>query len=550
MEREAKRLRLRGIFVKPFDPAQLLQRVESALGSAGTAEEPGAERRRSSLKSEGHNGQISGLEALAQIANAITAMLDLDDVLKAIVEAAVRITGAEESSLLLLDEETGQLTMRASWNFDEEFARTLSLPVQDSLAGQAILSGQPVKIDQDTPQKIKTSYLVHSLLYCPLQARGRRIGVLGVDNRTPGKVITEEDTRILRVIADYAAVAIDNAQMYEHSETERSKLETILTQVGNEVIVVDFDQRILLINRAAQETFGTEVESIGLQAAEVLKNSDLIELIEAPGEAPRREEFGLPDKRIFDAQRTLIEGVGYAIVMQDITHLKELDRIKSEFVTAVSHDLRSPLTAILGYVELIAKAGEVNALQNEFIQKVQSSVVKITTLIDDLLDLGRIEAGLDSEREQIYLADLVREVAIGFNSTVAEKGLAIELDVAKGGSAMLGDKVRLRQMIGNLLDNAIKYSSEGDTISLKTWVEGDQIIFSIQDTGPGIPPADQPYLFDKFFRASNVPEDLPGTGLGLSIVKSIVERHNGRIWADSRLGEGTTFSVVFPAEQS
>jgi two-component system NtrC family sensor kinase len=242
--------------------------------------------------------------------------------------------------------------------------------------------------------------------------------------------------------------------------------------------------------------------------------------------------------------------VGYAIVMQDITHLKELDRIKSEFVTAVSHDLRSPLTAILGYVELIAKAGEVNALQNEFIQKVQSSVVKITTLIDDLLDLGRIEAGLDSEREQIYLADLVREVAIGFNSTVAEKGLAIELDVAKGGSAMLGDKVRLRQMIGNLLDNAIKYSSEGDTISLKTWVEGDQIIFSIQDTGPGIPPADQPYLFDKFFRASNVPEDLPGTGLGLSIVKSIVERHNGRIWADSRLGEGTTFSVVFPAEQS
>jgi len=110
-----------------------------------------------------------------------------------------------------------------------------------------------------------------------------------------------------------------------------------------------------------------------------------------------------------------------------------------------------------------------------------------------------------------------------------------------------GDPVRLRQMIGNLLENAIKYTPEGGTVTLEAASEDSQVIMRVSDDGPGIPPGDQPYLFDKFFRASNIPEDIPGTGLGLSIVKSIVDHHNGRIWVDSELGGGTTFTVVLPA---
>lgn len=111
---------------------------------------------------------------------------------------------------------------------------------------------------------------------------------------------------------------------------------------------------------------------------------------------------------------------------------------------------------------------------------------------------------------------------------------------------ILGAPIRLRQMIGNLLDNAIKYTPSGGWVEIEAKAEGDQVILTVSDNGPGIPAADQPYLFDKFFRASNTPQDLPGTGLGLSIVKSIVDSHDGRVWVDSVLGEGTTFTVVLP----
>jgi two-component system NtrC family sensor kinase len=227
--------------------------------------------------------------------------------------------------------------------------------------------------------------------------------------------------------------------------------------------------------------------------------------------------------------------------------LKELDRIKSEFVTTVSHDLRSPLTAILGYVELIERAGQVNEQQREFIQRVQLSVQQITNLVTDLLDLGRIESGVDSTRERTPIAVLARYAVEGLRGTAETKQVEVSIDLPEGLPLIEGDPIRLRQMIGNLLENAIKYTPEEGTVRLSAEAEEDQVILRIADSGPGIPPADQPYLFDKFFRGSNIEDSTPGTGLGLSIVKSIVDHHDGRIWVDSTLGEGSTFTVVLPA---
>ena len=131
-------------------------------------------------------------------------------------------------------------------------------------------------------------------------------------------------------------------------------------------------------------------------------------------------------------------------------------------------------------------------------------------------------------------------------STAEGKGLTLESDIPEELPMVLGAPIRLRQMIGNLLDNAIKYTPAEGIIHIEGEGESDQVILRVRDSGPGIPTADQPYLFDKFFRASNAPEDLPGTGLGLSIVKSIVDNHDGRIWVESDLGHGTTFTVVLP----
>jgi two-component system, OmpR family, phosphate regulon sensor histidine kinase PhoR len=544
---EAMRAGADDFLVKPFDAEHLLAAVGRALAAAHRGQQVIEAKAEARASTQSLERQLHELEALAHIGRTVTAMLDLDQVLTTVVESAVGLTEAEEGSLLLLDEESGELTMRASMNFDDEFARTFRLRVEDSLAGQVIASGQPVILDEGAPQKIKTSYLVHSLLYVPLRARGKTIGVLGVDNRKAGRTLTKQDMTVVMAMADYAAIAIENARLFNRSEAERVKLETILTQTEDGVIVVDADNRLLLMNRTASEALEAHEPLVGRSLVETLDHPQILALLRAPGNAPRREEIELKDGRVVNAQRTPIEGVGQAVVMQDITHLKELDRIKSEFVTTVSHDLRSPLTAILGYVELIERTGQVSDQQREFIRRVRSSVEQITALISDLLDLGRIEAGLDSARENTPLAVLARYAVETLRNTADMRQVTLEANLPEDLPLVNGDPIRLRQMIGNLLDNAVKYTPAGGRVGIEAAAEADQVILRVTDTGPGISPADQPYLFDKFFRASNAPDDISGTGLGLSIVKSIVDSHNGRIWVDSALGKGSRFTVVLPA---
>jgi len=247
------------------------------------------------------------------------------------------------------------------------------------------------------------------------------------------------------------------------------------------------------------------------------------------------------------AQYTTIPGVGAAITMQDITYLRQIDRLKSEFINTVSHDLRSPLTAILGYVDLLERVGPINDAQREFIQRVQNSVESITLLVNDLLELGRIEAGVDSQKEMVRLDTLVQLTTENMEAQVSERGQKLVTVFSTGGQIELrGNPIRLRQMLDNLIGNATKYTPDGGEITIELEEQDEQVIVRISDTGPGIPPADQPHIFEKFYRASNVPKGVGGSGLGLAIVKSIVDNHHGRIWVESVVGHGTTFVIVLP----
>jgi two-component system NtrC family sensor kinase len=287
---------------------------------------------------------------------------------------------------------------------------------------------------------------------------------------------------------------------------------------------------------------------LGLALPEAIDHPDLIRLVERKGDKStmRQAEIAFEDGRIFNAHMTTIEDVGHAVVMQDITHLKELDRIKSEFVSVVSHDLRSPLTAILGYVELLPRVGPINDAQEEFIRRVRGNVNHITALISDLLDLGRIEAGFDREMETYHLNRLIRDVVDGLRPSLEEKQQHLALQLAPHVPPNLGSPLRLRQAISNLVGNAVKYTPAGGTVTIETKLEGKQAVMRVRDTGVGIPFADQPYIFDKFFRAETVADSHQGTGLGLAIVKSVIERHHGRIWVESEPGQGSVFSVVLP----
>jgi signal transduction histidine kinase/DNA-binding response OmpR family regulator len=493
--------------------------------------------------------RMDEIETLAQLGRSITASLNLDYVLASVVDAAVDLTGAEEGSLLLLDDISGELYMRASRNFQEEFVRTFRLPIHDTLAGSVIRTGQAVLLDEQTPQKIKTSYLVHSLIYVPLQSRGQIVGVLGVDNRHNRTAFSDHHVKLVSTVADYAVIAIENAHLYTTATSDRNKLETILTNIQDGVIVLDPDQRFMLVNQTARAAFNLGDGSfIGKQFTDVIQKTELLELLKSPGSEhyPNQCEIELDDGRVFSAQFTPITDVGIAITFHDITYHKKLDRLKSDFVSTISHDLRSPLTAILGYIELLDRAGPINDLQRDFINRVQTSVHSITSLVNDLLNLGRIESGFDTRKETISLSEILNSSLTAVEERLKKGSLTLSKNYKKDLPPLYGNPIQIRQMVDNLLDNAIIYTPEGGKIKVEAQVDGKQLILLVSDTGNGIPALDMPYIFDKFYRASNTSSDIPGSGLGLSIVKSIIETHQGRIWVDSTIDKGTNVTVVLP----
>ena len=223
--------------------------------------------------------------------------------------------------------------------------------------------------------------------------------------------------------------------------------------------------------------------------------------------------------------------------------------MRSEFVNTVSHDLRSPLTSVIGYAELVERAGSLNENQRDFLKRIQDSVQHITSLINDLLDLGSIEAGLDNRREYIQLEGILRYTLEMLHGQIKSKRIKVNTEVAPSMPALRANPIRLRQVLDNVVGNAIKYSNANGEVKINIHAEGDQVILQVTDQGPGIASADQPHIFDKFYRGSNISSDFAGSGLGLAIVKTIVENHQGRIWLESTLGKGSSFFIVLPVHE-
>ncbi|MBI5934950.1 MAG: PAS domain S-box protein [Chloroflexi bacterium] len=325
--------------------------------------------------------------------------------------------------------------------------------------------------------------------------------------------------------------------------------DTIFNNIADGVVILDRQGRIVLINTAAAYAFGATPESVfGRPVTQAFPHPDLQSMLGRSAEdGLKYHEINFDDGRVFNAHYTLIPNVGSAITLQDITYLKELDHLKSDFVHTVSHDLRSPLTSVLGYAELIGRTGPLNDHQREFMGRLQASIQNITALVNDLLDLGRLEAGFDTRREIIQLENILGYTVDLLGGQISAHGLNVKFHAAPNLPALKANPLRLRQMLDNLIGNAIKYSHQGGEVTIELSAEDGQVILQVSDNGPGISQADQPHIFEKFFRGENVPEGVAGSGLGLAIVKSIVDSHQGRIWVESTLGQGSSFFVVLPA---
>ncbi len=332
------------------------------------------------------------------------------------------------------------------------------------------------------------------------------------------------------------------------SEAERSRLETVFNSINDSVMILDEDNLVILVNPAMCRTFGLNAqELVGMPVLDVLTHPDLVALIKQPQvqNVLRYHEVNFPDGRVGNAQLTSIPEIGFALTMQDITDLKEIDRVRSEFIHTVSHDLRSPLTSVIGYTELVERAGSLNDTQREFLKRIQESVQHITSLINDLLELGSIEAGLDTRREVVQLDGILNYTLEMLQGQIKAKHIKLQTDIAPALPALRANPVRLRQVLDNVVGNAIKYSHDQGDVTVAMRAEDDQIILQVTDNGPGIPAKDQAHIFDKFYRGSNISAHA-GSGLGLAIVKTIVEAHQGRMWVESTVGKGSTFFIILP----
>jgi PAS domain S-box-containing protein len=400
---------------------------------------------------------------------------------------------------------------------------------------------------------VAVSGRIQALAAFPLRHESRYQGALWLGFETP-HTFSESEVSFLTTLAGQAALAVANTRLYDAAEGGRRRLAAILASTPDAVVVVDSDGKLALLNPAAESAFGLAgLAATNRPLAEVIARPELVDLLAGQASQPGTREIALSDGRVLYASASPILGaegasLGRVAVMRDVTHFKELEQLKTEFVATVSHDLRAPLTFMRGYATMLPMIGALNVKQKDFVEKIIGGIEHMTRLIDDLLDLGRIEAGIDLVREPSRVEDLVHGAVEPLRMQAVNKQLALHVELPPGLPGVYVDATLLRQAIANLVDNAIKYTPQGGSVHVSCEARDDSVVLAISDTGVGIAQADQVRLFEKFYRVKQRDTaSIRGTGLGLAIVKSVAERHGGRVWVVSRLGRGSTFYLSVPA---
>ncbi len=369
-------------------------------------------------------------------------------------------------------------------------------------------------------------------------------------------VFSEEEVRYFFTLAGQAALAVSNSSLFLNAEIGRQQLASILASTPDPVLVTDNKNRLLLANPAAWRVLGLGTEwQEGEPIDRIISQPELIELLSSSMDGKRSLEITLADKEVYYATATTVfaEGkrMGRVCVLRDITYFKELDAHKSEFVATVSHDLRSPLTLMRGYATMLEMVGELSQQQRSYVQKIMNSVENMSHLVNNLLDLGRIEAGVDLQLEMVSMNEVIDRVISTFQLHATQQRVHLETDHSAQGLPMVEvDPALIQQAIQNLVDNAIKFTDPGGKVLVRAFVRDEMMVIEVTDTGIGIAPVDQPRLYEKFFRGGyRLDKKQSGSGLGLAIVKSITDRHSGQTWFESQLGKGSSFYMSIPLRQ-
>jgi two-component system phosphate regulon sensor histidine kinase PhoR len=361
--------------------------------------------------------------------------------------------------------------------------------------------------------------------------------------------------------------AIEYIRTLEDIAHEKSRIRVLINHISDGVMATDAEKRVALANPAFLKNIGHRDESaIGVPVDHLVQNEKLLQMIDEalkmPGDqfselteefdqgALGKDEEAVLAVRCVPFRDRLHRNLGTLTVVHDITALRKMDKMKSDFVSLVAHEIKSPMNSVLALVKVIQDglAGGLTEKQQEILGRISEKIKGLSDLAADLLDLSRIESGLITiEKERLHLASLLNE-QVGFQLTGARsKGIHLDLEPLSELPPVLANKRSIEEVISNLLTNAIKYTPEGGRVRVSAADERDYVHISVKDTGFGIAQEELDKIFERFYRVKNdQTRFISGTGLGLAIVKSIVEAHNGMVRVESEMGQGSTFHVYLP----
>ncbi len=492
------------------------------------------------------------LNLLNRLSDELNKDLDPDKMLRRVLDLTVSHLNATTGSVMLFDAQhrVSAFILQQEDLSDDRANRIVGTVLTEGFAGWVLKKGEGGVID-DTHEDERwvvydnQPYDVRSVIGTPLRRRQRIIGVLTLVHDEPHKFKTDE-LPLLSAIAGQAAIALENARLFKETEQERQKLSAIINSTQDAVFVTNPATEMLLVNPAAEEMLGLGRNSWReRRLADLTDNTDLLGLFQP--DSPTMREIPLPDGRTMWASTTEMPDRSRVTVLRDISAFKALDKMKRDFVAAFTHDLRTPLATVKGYVELVRMDGPLTERQEEDLDGIARAANLMKALVEDLLELSRLERLEELSREEIALEEALRESITTMRPLARTKKVELIFERATPNLRIEGNTVLFARAVGNLIDNAIKYTPQGGRVQINLDHLDGRALISVVDNGPGIRPKDLPRVFEKFFRARpELDDDVPGTGLGLAIVKTIAEQHGGQVWVESEPDKGSTFTVAFP----
>jgi PAS domain S-box-containing protein len=490
----------------------------------------------------------AGLAAVAKLAVPRIADWCAIDVVEhdgSIVEVALE--HADPSKLILARE----LWERYDLRLHEPKGRTTVIETGESQLVREITdeSLEPVAVDE-THLGLLRELGLSSYICVPMVARGRMLGAIALVTAESDRRYGESDLRLAEELAQRAATAVDNARLYEQAE-QRARAARVLETIADGVVLLDEQGVVLLWNEAAEAITGlARADVVGRKAAEALPGyTESVEKVPVDGSRPETVPVEIGGRELWLSFSGVRYEDGTVYAFRDLTEERALEQMRSDFVATVSHELRTPLAAIYGAAVTIRRRDLAldEKLRDRLLEVIESESDRLAEIVNDVLLASHLDSGQLQLKIETVDAGAVTESVVEAARIHLPENVTLELEVPRRLPTVVADAQQLRQVLVNLVENAVKYSPDGGPVKVKLAKQAGNVQWTVVDTGLGIPAGERRRVFEKFYRLDpNMTRGIGGTGLGLYICRELVRRLGGRIWVEPTNGKGSTFCIQIP----